>query len=458
MAYTSALGFTLTDGPLGEVLICSAGYALAISTAAWVVRRHTNGLVALLVAAVMLLVLGRIYKWYYWCFPVLVLWSFARSLGDGGGRARHAAGLGFLAGCAGLYRLDLGLACGALAAVAWTLAAFVLERRRLRRLPILLLAGCAPLLVWLAVLLVRSGASAVLDYVSFTIHGALSIVEAHQTSVPTPRFDWHQPFATSSQLALALWVVPAVSVLAVLLCAVRLRGRPADPRRLLVLGAAALGGLALLPQALHALEQQHLLQTLPFLPACVALLLYELREVPLTLRGVPLASRALSAACTLALLAMLVPLHGGFDLRPADNPLRKFRLLVNGPPANSSETLLRVIATLEALVPPGESVLVLPRPGKTHPTQLYAWIHRPMAGIFNVYFPGLFEDDEWRLRNYRAVLAHPPAAVIAERSILRASRPGARLGHAELFEYVRSNYGEVAFDEQGWLILRPSGR
>jgi hypothetical protein len=313
------------------------------------------------------------------------------------------------------------------------------------------LAGLLPLLLWLACLLASGGPPAVRDYFRFTVDGSLSMARTHQAHIPAASFDWRAPFARSSQVALAHLLVPALCVLALVLCALRLRRRGANRERLLVLGAAALGGLCLYPQALHAREQQHLLQTLPLFPALLALLARELAAVPLATRPARLAA----AVVGLVALLMVVQVRGGFDLRFAGtNVLTKWRQLAGGPPADSRDVLLAVMATAERVVPPGEPVLVLPCRGEMHPTQFYAWIRRPQSGLFNIYYPGLFADDHWRLRNFHAVLADPPVVAITNRGALRDQRTVERSGHVELIEWVRDNYTEVVFFEHDWLIVK----
>ena len=442
-AYTSALGFLITDGPLAEVLICCTGYALATGCAALAIRRHTNAVVSTLATAAMLLLLSRFYKWYYWCFPALVLFLLERSLRSQERYAPRAAGLGFVAGVAGLYRLDLGLACAVLATAAWTAFALVLDRRRLRSLPALVLAGLAPLLLWLLFLLWRAGTPALRDYFRFTYEGAVSTVTL--VNSPIPDVNWDRLLTPRSQTAVAFRFVPAIHVACLLYCAVRLWRRPSNPERLLLLGAAALGGIFLYPQALHASEQQHLLQTLALFPAGIALFLWDLLGIPV------LGLRLTTAAGGLAILTMLVQIRGGLDLGPLlDGPERKLENLVKC----LRRKPLRAIEATESVAAPGQTVLVLPRPNEAFPTQIYAWIHRPMAGIFNFYHPGFFTDDTWRLRDYREILRRPPAAVIAAPDALQARSSGAAY-LPEIFALVRERYTDVVFAEGNWLVLRP---
>jgi hypothetical protein len=82
----SALGFVLTGNIIGEILICAAGYACAIALAFSVVRREAGGPFAVAVALFLLAVFPRYYKWYYWLWPAVFLYSSHLYL------ARHAAG------------------------------------------------------------------------------------------------------------------------------------------------------------------------------------------------------------------------------------------------------------------------------------------------------------------------------------------------------------------------------
>ena len=118
--YTSALGLWLTNGVIGEVVICSLGYALSVSCLYYAVSRawgraslasRAGGLVVVFVA---LNLMSRFFKWYYWLFPLATLLCLRRAVllvakERPADRALLAAG--FVAGVGGLYRLDLGLAC-----------------------------------------------------------------------------------------------------------------------------------------------------------------------------------------------------------------------------------------------------------------------------------------------------------------------------------------------------------
>jgi hypothetical protein len=442
-AYTSAAGFYFTDGPLAEIVICCIGYALAAGFAGLAVRRHTSFFVSLLVVAAMLLLLSRFYKWYYWCFPALVLFLLDRSFSKPEAHRRHAVALGCAAGIAALYRLDLGLACAVLAGVVWVASALRLDPRRLRQLPSLVVAGLAPMSLWLLFLLSQGGAAAVRDYFRFTCEGAVSTVSLIHS--PIPDVDWARPFSSRSQVALAFRVVPAIYVLCLVHCAVHLVRRRSEPERLLVLGAAALGGAGLYPQAMHASEQQHLLQTLALLPACLALISWDL----LALRNLGL--RLSVSACGLVLLFMLAQIRGGFDLGPLlEGPERKLENLAR---ARWTKPLKPITVT-ESIALPGQTVLVLPRPGDAYPTQIYAWIHRPMAGIFSFYEAGFFTDDYWRLRNYREILRNPPAVVIAAPDVFRARGSGGAAYLPEIYAFVREHYTDVVLSENGWIVLR----
>ena len=442
-AYTSALGFCCTDGPLAEIVICCIGYALAAGFAGLAVRRHTSFLVSMLVVAAMLLLLSRFYKWYYWCFPALVLFLLDRSLSCGVRQRRHALALGCAAGLAALYRLDLGLACAVLAGAVWVTSALRLDRRRLRQLPLLVLAGFAPMALWLVFLLTKGGAPAVLDYFRFTYEGAVSTVKVIHS--PIPDVDWARPFSSPSQVALAFRLTPALYLLCLVHCAVGLIRRRSEPERLLVLGAAALGGACIYPQALHASEQQHLLQTLALLPACLALLLWDV----LAVRNLGL--RLVSSACGLVVLVMLFQIRGGFDLGSLlESPERKLENLAR---ARGTKPLKPITVT-ESIALSGQTVLVLPRPGDAYPTQIYAWIHRPMAGIFSFYSAGFFTDDFWRLRNYREILRNPPAVVIAAPDVFRARGSGGASYLPEIYAFVREHYTDVVLSENGRIVLR----
>ncbi|MCZ6783177.1 MAG: hypothetical protein O7G30_07680 [Proteobacteria bacterium] len=77
-----------------------------------------------------------------------------------------------------------------------------------------------------------------------------------------------------------------------------------------------------------------------------------------------------------------------------------------------------------------------------------------MSGIVVGYPEGVFEDEEWRLRNMRNVEQNPPAAIVIRRGSFSKDNKF-RQSQPELTRYLISRYKQVVSRYGPWLILTP---
>ena len=137
VALTSAAGQWVHDSVVPEVVICSLGYCLAMTCVFQVVMRGAAARpgwamwVGLAASLAGWCVLARFYKWYYWCFPMLMLAGLSRVCEDRPRRRRWRLAVGLIAGVGFLYRHDLGGACllAAIVVIAAQMAARTLGVR-----------------------------------------------------------------------------------------------------------------------------------------------------------------------------------------------------------------------------------------------------------------------------------------------------------------------------------------
>jgi len=443
-AYTSLAGIKMWDSPLSETIICCLGYALALFCLGAVLRHRASAATALIGVAGGLLLLARFHKWYYWLFPLLCLYLLDRA--QLGKRSRLLSVLlGISIGVAGLYRLDLGVACLTAGVIGQILMNLACNRGKFADLPFLVAGSFVSAAIWFLCLVAQSGWPAIYEYCAFFVAGVRTEC-IHQSMPPSPVLACvllASGLAYCFSLGYALWKTARLS-------------DAGEREAVMMCGVAAVFGLCLFPQALHRCGTGYLLQVLPPAILTAGILVAHLAgstSPSSRASGRPVSPFGL-AAYALLLLSLSGLLHGGADLAPSDNHLRaRYRDLAIGVSVNVFDPVQQVIAKAEAMTSPLDSVLILPQ-GNLHPTQLYYLINRPMAGLMAMYLNGLFSEDDWRLRNFNAIKLHPPTIVIGGEDLLGPPL-AARWPkfYPEMYAFVRENYPKIAYRKGGWVIL-----
>lgn len=398
-AIVSMLGLCVHDSLLPETLICAAGYALALTLAIAIARRLVSGAAAVGVGGVLLLLIARFYKWYYWVGPLVVAAALVNL--HVAPRRRRLATAGIAAGTALLFRIDLGIAC-----LAFAVAGAMVETRNAAAAGRVLAWFAAAAGLGLALLALHGGIGAVGNLFASYSSAARGVVQAMAAPVP-----WltgsalADPFGGTTAAAVAYLLLPLAGVVGVLLA---LGGRRPADRDLFVV---ALGGLAVLPQALHRADVPHLLQVLPLLALAAAAVVGRVW------------SRRRWAGAVVAFVA-LFPLWGlrpywGGDLRGWGTPaVAKLALLARGPAGLPEHPVSRVAAFLEANTTAADSVLML----NVHSQVLFA-TRRRMAGLLPCYVPGLLTTPPWRVRNLHRVIEDAPRFVVLADGVAIDGRP-----------------------------------
>lgn len=446
VGYASALVLWLAGNLIGEVVLCSLGYGTALFLMHRIARRWASSIAGWIVPLAGFLLLARFYKWYYWLFPVAVLYSYHRYLDGGRERSRWLLIGGLIAGAGGLFRHDLGLVFAIfipslLLAESWHLKRWLVSRAAC------FFAGLAvPLLIWLAVLAVAGGTGAVRDYFVATLVGSTGYAE--NWAVPIRFFDWTDPFSLRS-IQSGLFVGQAMFFVTCVACTLigGLGGflrRSTGGGRYHLMTAVGVLGIGLSPQGFVRADVHHLLQILPmYLLGAAVLLCWGWKRPQALVRGGTLAYAAL-----LVLAVAGVQRKARFGLAPLmANPIKKYELLQKDIQAVS--TSVEFIAKLREAVPPGEYLLVLP-----FFPQLHYFSERQLSGIVIGYPEGVFDDEEWRLRNMQHVEQHPPAAIVIRRGSF-AKNHSFRLSQPELAQYLVPRYKQVVSRYGPWLILTP---
>lgn len=466
--YTTALGLWIHDSLVPETLICSLGYGTSIFLISLLVEsnlpfgRFVNRSFGVVTGIAGLAFLPRFEKWYYWLFPLLVLFSFWRIATAPNSDvlprkwlafAGLASGLGFL------YRFDLGVGCLFAAMTTATLYSIrpFSTQTHLWRAGTVIVGFGAVVIPWLLFLGLKGGAAAWRDLgvgLSQGIPGQVATM--HEAF---PRFDVRHPFAHHSGLALFLMVTPA-TYLAGTIYAMRgfVTHRGEDRPTLRFLLAACIMGLALWPEALQRTAIASFLAVLPPL-VITGTILGGLCWGPLErVRGLALPRHAVRAGIVVYLIVLAVAgraIRGesAFGLEPfGRNIIERFSLLAEGIPEGLDHPTAKLVQGVHSRTKLDDAVIFLLPYSPAH-----TFIHRPTSGFLNTHLKGHFSDEEWQERNLQAIRLHPPALVIAERGYedLKPGR-GFRDGFPKLDAYIRQNYqvdrpftDEIVF----WTIL-----
>jgi hypothetical protein len=424
--YTSALGLKLSGSLLGETILCSLGYALALWIMYLLVARHAAPLAGVLVVAAACLLLPRFYKWYFWLFPLavlLVLFDYAAA-SPARRRVLALAG-GLLLGILWLYRFDIGTTGFFAAAVFVFLVESEFRRRVSRRcmgqLAILGVAAAWPLVAWFALLGVAKGGGACLDFVTVLLDGTRGLLDLY--SLPLPIFQAASPGSPSSLLFAGLAFAP----LTYLVCGgvglgAEIRSRATARSRAHL--ATALVGLSVVHQSLVRCDSSHVLQALS--PALVGagLILNDVFRRP-WLRATRSRPGRIALAGRLAYLG--AALTAGLILAPAGRsdmahltlrPWKRLARLCRPLESLRREPVRDALVEIQRWTEPEEAILVYPTQ-----CQYYVFANRRMSGVFYGYLRGGLAASPWYHRNLEAIHADSPKVVMVLRDFL-AMAPG----------------------------------
>lgn len=448
VVYASALARAWSGSLFGEALLCSLSWALVLTLVFVLVRRHASLASAALAVLAGSLLQARFYKWYLWLWPLAALLALERALdAPRDRRLRRSLELGAVLGLGWLHRLDVGTLC-------ILAAALVLLVHGRRALLAGVAAGCAaPLALWMGFLALHEGLAAPLAFLRSTLAGAMMAREGMGTDWPV--FDLAHPLGPASARVLAYALLAlayggwSVSHL------VRLRRGRATPRTRFLFACACLGA-AVVHQALHRRDGQHLLQVLA--PAIVGGLVWAdgvLRSV----RPSGAALRRAAPALLLLGLALAVGAAltrwGRVDLqRPVAWPVERLRRLTD--PLQGSHPLLRSLVRLRELVAPDEALLVFP----LWP-QAYVFAERRMSGKLHGYYPGVFDRPPWSAANLAELQRDPPRAVLVTPDFLGRPAPQAeryaryRAAHPAVDAFVRERYPHILYEDRVVVLLGP---
>lgn len=107
VAYSSALARLVTGSIVGELILCSFGYALAICIGWYWVQRFGGKFAGLFFVLGAIGVLPRFYKWYFWLFPLANLSMYSVICTRNQTNKTILMLWGIIGGIAFLYRVDL---------------------------------------------------------------------------------------------------------------------------------------------------------------------------------------------------------------------------------------------------------------------------------------------------------------------------------------------------------------
>ena len=457
-AFTSGVGIWVWDSLVPETVICATGYAVAIFLIYWLTRVYVSNLAGFLTALLGVLLLARFYKWYYWLFPMLSLYCFHRAL-----KAREHDlpacffWAGILDGVAGLYRLDLGLACACFHLICFSrLPSTKCKSWKPSRILWLFILGAGiPLFVWLSIICLKTGLGGIRDYFVSSVTGAAGA--AWELGLPMPVFDLTEPLSASSGTATGFVVLAITYILGIWQgCSSIVRGTQAQVERAKFALGASILGLGIMPQALYRPDAHHLLQVLP-----PALIVGGISLSSLWQHRIPSHERLLARllprtlAITYLMFAALGVLalrsYGGVDQASWHSlPFQRYQELAEGLTRHHGHVLDTLVSTIRERTNTDDCVLVA-----GNMPQVYFFAKRPAGGLLTFYVPGILTDVEWRIRDLQLIEKNQPTLLVApidffsleERDWFHRSRP-------ELYKFLRNRYTDVICQKDGWAVFR----
>lgn len=470
VAYMSAFGQWLTGNLIAEVIVCSLGYALSICFLFFITRQHSTRYWAYIVTIASYLLLARFYKWYYWLFPVALLYVVSLLQKETGGSKRYCRLIflsGIVAGVATLFRFDLGLVFFCFFIAYQILVLFCPSSSPTGFWVSLGIFFCGFMLffgTWLGILFCQGGLLAITHYFYAIFSGGSGVVQHWGISIPS--FDWTAPFSYQSASAAIFTLLPTVYLccLGFGFWGMRKNSTPQSKRENLFLAAVAIMGLGIYPQGYYRADPAHALQIIP--PSLIALPL--LIEQHWKITG---GTRIQNIAKRLILTGIIVwgaiaftgllP-YGGQDLsRSSFAGLNQLKRLAH-PLEPGLEVLSEYPASLQAMMNkvvavtvPEDSILVVPLL-----PQIYYFTRRPLSGLLIGYAKGIHDNDFWRRKILEDVQRNQPKVVVASQDFfeMKIEAPF-RESQPELYRYLSSNYQKILYQQDGWLVLgdsRPS--
>jgi hypothetical protein len=382
--YASYVAQRIGGGTIAaELLLSTLAYAAAYLLIFLAARQLGRTTPALVVTAIAIVQLPRLYKYYIFLGCGLVLVSLYGYI-----RKPSAFRLFILAVCiafSGLYRPEQGVYSYLVAGLA-----VLLVRRDVIRalivLPAMIVIAASP---WLIFLLVRGGLK---NYLVESSVGAAA--HAAGLSLPFPRPNLAQPLTSVSNLSAAVfliwWVIPVIAAIVLLFTF-----RKFDLEKRAMLLVTIVYAVLCLLQSAHRSDPGHLIQAIV---PCYVLVAFFARMALLftsTPRAIGGVFATAGLACAMA-LSICAEYSGGWLSVPRWSVIHDYtyfyahrpdiyvaRLRATYPTLPS----LQLIDFIESHTPPQGRFLAIP-----YMTMLYYLTQRPFAGGQMMLAPGYFSD------------------------------------------------------------------
>jgi len=439
----AAVTLRINDDLVPEVILCAAGWALAV----WLVfrlTRRTFGWAAAACAGLLgFLMIARFHRWYVWLMPLAAVAAIDAPGRVGPGRWTLA---GILCGLGTLFRPELG--AGSLGALGLVALGDSLREHGVRfpRPWLLLVAGfTVPLLVWAVTISAEAGFPAFVALLREFAANVSGSVE--YWSKPPPPFVANDPFSVGSAHALTLRLLLGAEVAAIavggwLAYAERTRVLAHEGR---LLAAIGLMGLSFYPHTLYRADIHHLWQGIwplfMVVPGLCIVAVRFARAGRARVGHVTWPARLL-VATTLTFAAAsgaaLVPIAKlpDYDLAPIqDPPFAGISDLRRGLASVPDHPYTRLIQTIHQVTQPDDKILA------TYAPQVLLFGHRAPIGYRVTYERGIHDSPFWRQRELARLEEHPPPVVVALRNFYDLGPgDGFRASQPEMYEFIRTRY------------------
>ncbi len=452
IGYSRSIFLCINDSLITETMISIIGYSIALLIIYFLISRYTSKFIGLLGLMLAFLLLARFYKWYYWIFPLLIIYLWWHYFNDIRFNKKNTFLLviGTSIGISGLFRLDLGIAL--LIASILIILMFNWDEK-IKHLSCLILSSLVPILGYIAFISLNRGDP--IFYFKAIFDGAISTVSTRSYH---PFIQLNNFLSYESFLFLLLSFIPLYYMLTLIILYYEQHYNSRNSPLNKTLFITAIIGISIFPQALHASEIQHILQIIPPFTVILLISVYNFDSLIHKKRIYSNISKLIIIGI---FLFILIGLHsqngipplkiGGTDMSNFElNPLPKYEALMEGPNALSNHPITKLIKEIKNQTNYNDYVLY----AVPSLDQLTYFGNRPIAGIFQSYFPGIYDDDYWREQDIKKIRMNSPKIAIVKESFMNESTVDLfRDRQPELFEYLSVNYNRILYKNDGYLIL-----
>lgn len=458
--FISALGISSTHSLIGEILICSGGYAFSIYLIHKISEKYICWFAGIIVPVITFLFLARFYKWYYWLFPLLILYLLLQYHEDR--KKATIFAIGFFTSIGGLFRVDF---FGAFLIFFILTFFWITKKESVPRNDFLIYIGglLLPVGSWIMMLILHQGT--VLFWIRSAIAASTSVINSWGHSIPflqptSPFWSYSNVGPLSLFILFTYLIGFAISTFVYFF-------RWNIQKKFYPLFFTSLMGLLIYPIFYMLAELQHLLQVIPPFLIVSSMLIHTLIHCPTRKKSVHISLSTFCVVYSAILIIIILGLSsssgflsigvGGFDYSSIhSDPINKFAQLPQLPLDLSSSNKLpnsELVRFIKNNTNTSDNVLIIP----WELSHLYFFFERKMSGMV-IWYGGAYSDNNSRIYNLNKVEENPPKYIIVTDKVDYGDITGdpkksIKETYPELYQYISQYYINTTYSYKGYKVL-----